>query len=57
MVADDYSVAAAGLGHGGERALRFRATTAGTAHIEAVLRRSWETASPLRRYSVSADVR
>ena len=56
--ADDFTVALGGaLGHGGERALRFKATVAGTARIEAVLRRSWETTVPLRRYSITADIR
>lgn len=58
LEADDFTNApAAGVGHGGERALRFKATAVGAARIEAALRRSWETVVPQRRYSITATIR
>ena len=56
LEADDFSHMPDRASCAGERALRFKAVAAGTARIEAVLRRTREPAPALRHFSVTAEI-
>jgi predicted secreted protein len=57
LEADDFIHVPTDKTGGGERALRFKATSQGAARIEAVLRRSRETTAPPRSFCVTAEIR
>ena len=57
QIGDDFITASAATGAGGERCLRFVVQASGVAHIEAVLRRSWEAGiAPQAVFKVSIEV-
>jgi inhibitor of cysteine peptidase len=55
---DEFAAMSSAPGGAGERVLRFAAPTRGTTHIDATLRRPWETgAPPQARFAVLIEVR
>ena len=56
QVGDDFVAASNAPGAGGERHLRFLVQTPGLSHIDASLRRSWETErTPLNAFTLSIE--
>jgi inhibitor of cysteine peptidase len=54
---DAYTASSKALGSAGERVLRFAAQTAGTFHLRAALRRSWESGvAPQSNFEITIKV-